>query len=44
MEGVVRDYFPILVFIVIAVVLSAAIVVGSMLAARQKPYQTLPCL
>ena len=32
------DYFPILVFIVIAAVIAVAMVGGSLLAARQKPY------
>ena len=32
------DYFPILVFLVIAGVIAVAMVGGSMLAARQKPY------
>jgi len=32
------EYFPILVFIGIAAVIAAAIVMGSLVAARQKPY------
>ncbi len=32
------DYFPIIVFLVIAAVIACAMVGGSMLAARQKPY------
>jgi NADH-quinone oxidoreductase subunit A len=32
------DYFPIIVFMVIAAVIACAMVGGSMLAARQKPY------
>ncbi len=32
------DYFPILVFMVIAGVIALAMVAGSLLAARQKPY------
>ena len=37
MESLLRDYFPILVFLVIAGVVSAALVGGSMLVARQAP-------
>lgn len=32
------DYFPILIFLVIAGVIATAMIGGSMLAARQKPY------
>ena len=32
------EYFPILVFVLIAFVIAAAMVGGSLLAARQKPY------
>jgi len=37
MEGLLREYLPILVFLVIAVVLSLLFVALSYLAARQKP-------
>jgi NADH-quinone oxidoreductase subunit A len=37
METLLRDYFPILVFLVIAGVVSAALVAGSILVARQAP-------
>jgi NADH-quinone oxidoreductase subunit A len=38
MAPVLADYFPILVFIGIAAVIAIAMVGGSLLAARQKPY------
>ncbi|MCK8782804.1 NADH-quinone oxidoreductase subunit A [Roseomonas sp. NAR14] len=38
MQPLLADYFPILVFLAIAVVIACAMVGGSMLAARQKPY------
>jgi NADH-quinone oxidoreductase subunit A len=38
MQPVLANYFPILVFLAIAAVIAAAMVGGSMLAARQKPY------
>ncbi len=38
MQSVLGNYFPILVFIVIAGVIALAMVGGSMLAAWQKPY------
>jgi NADH-quinone oxidoreductase subunit A len=38
MAPVLAEYFPILVFIVIAAVIAIAMVGGSLLAARQKPY------
>ncbi len=38
MAPIISNYFPILVFIVIAGVIGAALVGGSFLAARQKPY------
>ncbi|MBV9249334.1 MAG: NADH-quinone oxidoreductase subunit A [Acetobacteraceae bacterium] len=38
MQPVLGGYFPILVFIVIAGVIGVAMVGGSLLAARQKPY------
>jgi NADH-quinone oxidoreductase subunit A len=37
MEGLLREYLPILVFLVIAVGLSLVIVAASYLAARQRP-------
>src|SRR5689334_814509 len=37
MDGLLREYFPILVFIGIAVALAAVIVVGSLVLARQRP-------
>jgi NADH-quinone oxidoreductase subunit A len=37
MDGLLREYFPILVFIGIAVVLAVAIVVASLVVARQRP-------
>src|SRR5690349_24947745 len=37
MDGLLREYFPILVFIGIAVVLAGAIVVASLVLARQRP-------
>src|SRR5579863_1759645 len=37
MDSLLREYFPILVFIGVAVGLSAVIVIASLLAARQKP-------
>ncbi len=38
MAPVLAEYFPILVFIAIAAVIAIAMVGGSLLAARQKPY------
>ena len=38
MQPVLGSYFPILVFLVIAGVISVAFVGGSLLAAKQKPY------
>jgi NADH-quinone oxidoreductase subunit A len=38
MAPVIAEYFPILVFIVIAGVIAMAMVGGSLLAAKQKPY------
>ena len=38
MAPLLANYFPILVFLVIAGVIAAAMVFGSLLAARQKPY------
>lgn len=38
MQPVLSQYFPILVFFVIAAVLGLAFVFGSLFAARQKPY------
>jgi NADH-quinone oxidoreductase subunit A len=38
MTPILAGYFPILVFIVIAAVIALAMLVGSLLAARQKPY------
>jgi NADH-quinone oxidoreductase subunit A len=38
MAPLLADYFPILVFIGIAAVIAMAMVGGSLLAARQKPY------
>jgi NADH-quinone oxidoreductase subunit A len=38
MAPILADYFPILVFIAIAALIGAALVGGSLLAARQKPY------
>jgi NADH-quinone oxidoreductase subunit A len=38
MPSLLAAYFPILVFIVIAAAIGAALVGGSLLAARQKPY------
>ena len=38
MQPVLGAYFPILVFIIIAAVIAVAMVGGSILAARQKPY------
>ena len=38
MQSVLGNYFPILVFIVIAGVIALAMVGGSVLVARQKPY------
>ncbi len=38
MPSVLAGYFPILVFIAIAAVIGLALVGGSLLAARQKPY------
>ncbi len=37
MESLLREYFPILVFIGVAVGLSVVIVIASLVAARQKP-------
>jgi NADH-quinone oxidoreductase subunit A len=38
MQPLLANYFPILVFLAIAGVIASAMVGGSMLAARQKPY------
>src|SRR5689334_23986257 len=38
MQSLLGEYFPILVFIAIAGVIGVALVGGSLLAARQKPY------
>ncbi|MGH7069197.1 MAG: NADH-quinone oxidoreductase subunit A [Acetobacteraceae bacterium] len=38
MQPVIIDYLPILAFLVLAVVIGGALVMGSILAARQKPY------
>jgi NADH-quinone oxidoreductase subunit A len=38
MQPLLGDYLPILVFVVIAAVIAVAMVGGSLLAARQKPY------
>src|SRR6201995_1213628 len=38
MQSVLGSYFPILVFIAIAGLIGLALVLGSILAARQKPY------
>ena len=38
MQPLLANYFPILVFLVIAGVIAAAMVSGSMLAAKQNPY------
>jgi NADH-quinone oxidoreductase subunit A len=38
MSPILADYFPILVFLVIAGVIALAMVGGSLLVARQKPY------
>ena len=38
MQPVLVDYLPILVFIIIAAAIGAALVGGSLLAAKQKPY------
>lgn len=38
MASLLANYFPILVFLVIAGVIAAAMVFGSLIAARQKPY------
>ncbi|MBV8400973.1 MAG: NADH-quinone oxidoreductase subunit A [Acetobacteraceae bacterium] len=38
MQPLLTEYFPILVFIAIAGVIGVALVGGSLLAARQKPY------
>ena len=38
MPSVLASYFPILVFIAIAALIGVALVGGSLLAARQKPY------
>jgi NADH-quinone oxidoreductase subunit A len=38
MAPVIAEYFPILVFIVIAGVIAMAMIGGSLLAAKQKPY------
>ena len=39
MNYLLADYFPILVFVLIAAVIAVAMVAGSLLAARQKPYE-----
>jgi len=38
MQDLLANYYPILIFLVIAAVIATAMVGGSMLAARQKPY------
>ncbi len=38
MPSLLADYFPILVFLAIAAAIASAMVGGSVLAARQKPY------
>ena len=38
MQPILANYFPILVFLLIAGVIAIAMVAGSLLAARQKPY------
>ncbi len=38
MHSLIASYFPIIVFIVIAGIIGVALVGGSLLAARQKPY------
>jgi len=38
MQPLLANYFPILVFLLIAGVIAIAMVAGSLLAARQKPY------
>ena len=38
MQPILADYFPILVFLAIALAIAMAMVGGSLLAARQKPY------
>ena len=38
MNSVLASYFPILVFIAVAALIGVALVGGSLLAARQKPY------
>ncbi len=38
MQPILADYFPILVFLGIAGAIAAAMIGGSLLAARQKPY------
>jgi NADH-quinone oxidoreductase subunit A len=38
MQPLLANYFPILVFLLIAAVIATAMVGGSLLAARQKPY------
>lgn len=38
MTPILADYFPILVFLALAAVIATAMVVGSQLAAHQKPY------
>jgi NADH-quinone oxidoreductase subunit A len=38
MQPILVHYFPIMVFLVIAIVIASAMVGGSLLSARQKPY------
>ncbi len=38
MQPILANYFPILVFLGIALVIASAMIGGSLLAARQKPY------
>ena len=38
MAPVIQDYFPVLVFVVIAFVIALAMVGGSLLCGKQKPY------
>ena len=38
MDAMLLEYLPILIFLGIAILISAAIIVGSWLVARQKPY------
>jgi len=38
MQPILANYFPILVFLAIAIVIASAMIGGSLLSARQKPY------